>query len=237
MTDFRDYRAKQEAARLTDDAITKAAGEKNSTLVERSVCLVTSFAERSDLPPGTLLNRMSPDVVQALASMGLHEPVSLKNLPDKWWLANVDIASVNSSFESGGGTVRVEASTADLVHRYSYHYCEVIGGPFNHPDEINGCYFVTDRFDSQRLGDKARLCMMHDWLIYSLAQRGLHEPISFLAMSGKFWVCGMMGGVCSTEELEELMRSGQYRHYVSDGPFVSRDDAAYAYDVLWESPE
>ena len=138
MADFRNYRAKQEAARLTDDAIAKASGEKNSKLVERSVCLVTSFAERSDLPPGTLLNRMSPAVVQTLASMGLHEPISLRNLPNKWWVANVDIASVNSSLESGGGTVMVKASTADLIHRYSDYYCEVIGGPFNHPDEING---------------------------------------------------------------------------------------------------
>jgi hypothetical protein len=64
--------------------------------------------------------------------------LSLRNLPDKWWLANVDIASVNSNSESGGGTVRVGASTAELAHRYSDYYCEVIGGPFNHSDEING---------------------------------------------------------------------------------------------------
>lgn len=237
MADFRDYRAKQEAARLTDDAIAKASGEKNSKLVERSVCLVTSFSERSDLPPGTLLNRMSPAVVQTLASMGLHEPISLRNLPNKWWVANVDIASVNSGFESGGGTVRVTASTEDIVHRYSHYYCEVIDGPFNHPDEINGCYFVTYRFDPQRLGDQARLCILPSWLVSRLAQRGLDEPIPFLAMSGKFWVCGMGGGVCSTEEMEDLMRTGRYRHYVTDGPFDSRGDADYAYDVLWESPE
>jgi|WetSurMetagenome_2_1015567.scaffolds.fasta_scaffold288650_2 hypothetical protein len=138
MGDFEDYRAKQEAARLSDDAIAKAVGKKNSKSVERSVCLVRSFAKRDDLPLGSLLIKMTPEVAQTLASVGLHEPVSLRNLPGKWWLANVDIASVNANFEAGGSTVRVEASTADLAHRYSYYYCEVIGGPFNHSDEING---------------------------------------------------------------------------------------------------
>lgn len=235
--DFKEYLAKQEAARLTDDAIAKAAGEKNSKCVDRPVCLVMSFAERVDLPLGSLLIKMTPAVANTLASMGLHEPVSMKNFPDKWWLANVDIASVNSNFESGGGTTRVEASTADLVHHYSYYYCEVIGGPFNNQEEINGCYLVSDSFDSQRLGNHALLCRVEDWVFSLIARSGLTEPILLRTLYGKFWVCGMGGNVCSTEELEELVRAGLYRYRITNGPFDTRGDADYAYDVLWEHPE
>ena len=125
MTDRSEYEARQAASVAADDAIAKAGGVTACKVIERPVCLVSRFAERADLPPGSLLSRMSPAVAATLAGMELHEPVSLRQLPGKWWIANVDLASVNPGFEAGGGTTRVVASSEELDHRYSDGYCEL----------------------------------------------------------------------------------------------------------------
>ena len=237
MSDRREYEARQAASVAADDAIARAAGVTAGKLVERPVCLVTSFTERADLPPGALLCRMSAEVAATLAGIGLHEPVSLRQLPGKWWIANVDLASVNPGFEAGGGNTRVVASSEELDHRYGDGYCEVVGGPFNHPDEVNGSYFVSSRFDRNRLGDLAALCEIPGWIASRQAKNGLAEPIPFPAMAGKWWVCGMGGGVCTTADIEIALRGGERFHPITDGPFDTRDKAEYAFDVLWESPE
>ncbi len=102
MSDRSEYQARQAASVAADDAIAKAAGVTACKVIERPVCLVTSFAERADLPPGALLYRMSPEIAATLAGIGLHEPVSLRHLPGKWWIAEIDAAAENSSFEPGG---------------------------------------------------------------------------------------------------------------------------------------
>ena len=136
MSDRTEYEARQAASVAAEDAIARAAGVTACKLIERPVCLVTSFAERADLPPGALLCRMSPEIAAKLAGMGLHEPVSLRHLASKWWVADVDAAAENSNFEPGGCTVRKVVSTEELQHRFGGYFCQVVAGPFDeYPDE------------------------------------------------------------------------------------------------------
>ncbi len=130
MSDRSEYQARQAASVAADDAIAKAAGVTACKVIERPVCLVTSFAERADLPPGALLYRMSPEIAATLAGIGLHEPVSLRHLPGKWWIAEIDAAAENSSFEPGGCMVRKVVSTEELLQRLGGYFCHVVAGPF-----------------------------------------------------------------------------------------------------------
>lgn len=129
--------ARQAASIAADDAIARAAGVTAARIVERPVCLVSSFAERADLPPGALLCRMSAEVTVMLAKMGLHEPVSLRQLPGKWWMADIDAAAENPNFEPGGCMVRKVVSTEELLHRFGGYFCRVIVGPFSCPPSVN----------------------------------------------------------------------------------------------------
>lgn len=133
MNDRREYEACQAASVAANDAIDRAAGVTAAKTVARPVCLVTSFTERADLPLGTLLCRMSNEVASTLAGMGLHEPVSLRHLPGKWWVVDVDAAAENPNFESGCCMVRKVVSTADMQCRFAGYFCQVVGGPFPEP--------------------------------------------------------------------------------------------------------
>ena len=133
MSDRDEYQARQAASVAAGDAIDRAAGVTAAKAVERPVCLVASFAERSDLPHGALLCRMSNAVASSLVGMGLHEPVSLRHLPGKWWVVEVDAAAENSSLEPGGGVLRQVVTTGELQHRFSGYFCQVIAGPFSEP--------------------------------------------------------------------------------------------------------
>ena len=135
MSKLDDYMARQKANAFAEQMISKAAGEKRSHVVERPVVLATSFEERADLPGGTLICKMTPQVATALAAIGLHEPVSVRSLPGKWWLANVDMAAVNSNCEPGGGAAQLVGSSGELRCRYGAYYCEVVAGPFNGREE------------------------------------------------------------------------------------------------------
>ena len=234
MTDLKKFLAEQDANRMARDAMVEAAGPSTSKVVSRPVSLVTNFAQRADLPVGTLLIKMAPAVVEALANIGLHEPVSLKSLPDRWWVAQADASTDNPNFEAGGSTVEVITDTEMLTHRYSTAYCEVTRGPYGSRDEIDGCCFATEEFDHRRLGKNASVILIPDWCAKRLADQGKSEPIPVSALSGKWWVCGMGGGVVQTENLAMQPNMG---HPISDGPFESMNDAAYAFAVLWESPE
>ncbi len=130
MSDRSEYQARQAASVAADDAIAKAAGVTACKVIERPVCLVTSFAERANLPPGALLCRMSPEIAATLAGIGLHEPVSLRHLPGKWWIADIDAAAENPSLEPGGCMVRKVVSTEGLQHRFGRYFCQVVAGPF-----------------------------------------------------------------------------------------------------------
>lgn len=136
MPDLNKYWAQQEAIRLADAALSKAAGPSVNSIDLRPTCLVTSFSKRSDVPSGTHLIKMSTKVGDALSDMGLHEPVSLKLLPGLWWVAQVDASVDNPNFEEGGCTTEIVATTEVLAGRYSSAYCEVTRGPFNSRDEM-----------------------------------------------------------------------------------------------------
>lgn len=130
MSDRSDYEARQAASVAAGDAIARAAGVTTAKIVERPVCLVSTFAERADLPPGALLCGMTQEVVASLATMGLHEPVSLRNLPGRWWVVDVDAAADNPSLEPGGCMVRKVVSTEELLQRLGGYFCHVVAGPF-----------------------------------------------------------------------------------------------------------
>jgi hypothetical protein len=234
MIDIDKYLAQQKAVRLADAALSKAAQPRANSVASHATCLVTSFARRSDVPEGTFLVKMSAKVVNALEIKGLHEPVSLKLLPDLWWVAQVDASMENPNFEAGGATTEVIATTEMLVWRYSSAYCEVTQGPYFSRDEIDGTFFVTETFDRRRLGDRVRLIAIPPGCSRQLAKQGWTEPIPFSALQGKWWVCGLSGGVRKSEELGSA--AGSMRE-ITDGPFATKDDADYALDVLWESPE
>lgn len=131
MSDRSEYQARQAASVAADDAIARAAGVTACKMIESPVCLVTSFAERADLPSGALLCRMSPEIAATLAGMGLHEPVSLRHLPGKWWIADIDAAAENPSLEPGGGMVRKVVSTEELQQRLGGYFCQLVAGPFS----------------------------------------------------------------------------------------------------------
>ena len=130
MSDLDKYLARQAASAAAGDAIVRAAGVTAAKVVERPVCLVSSFAERSDLPPGTLLCGMAPEVIKALAELGLHEPVSLRSLPGHWWVIDVDAAAENPNLEIGACMVHKVATTEEIQPRYSAYFCRAIKGPF-----------------------------------------------------------------------------------------------------------
>lgn len=130
MNDLEKYLARQAASVAAGDAIAKAGGVSAAKVIERPVCLVTSFAERADLPPGTLLCGMAPAVVARLAAQGVHEPVSLHCLPGRWWVIDVDAAAENPNFEIGAFMVSKVATTEEIQHRYSAYFCRVIEGPY-----------------------------------------------------------------------------------------------------------
>lgn len=138
MADLKTLFAQQEARLMTAAALSKAAGPASSQAVTRPVCLVTSYAPRSDVPDGMLLVKMMPNVVAKLAAMGLHEPVSLAQLPKLWWAAHVDKCSENSMIESGAGWDAVVTSSENLINHYAFAFCEVTDGPYESREEVPG---------------------------------------------------------------------------------------------------
>jgi len=128
--ELNNYFALQEVIRRAVVTFKKATDQEVISCAWRPTCLVTSFGERSDVPAGTIMVKMSPRVVDALNIMGLHEPVSLKLLPGMWWVVRVDVSSDNPNIEAGGATMEVVTATEQLIHHYCAAYCEVINGPF-----------------------------------------------------------------------------------------------------------
>lgn len=96
-------------------------------------------------------------------------------------------------------------------------------------------YFVQRDFDRSTVEDDAMFCEIPSWEAFRLLNEGYREPIPFAAMAGKYWVCGMDGGVMSTSEVKFALQFGGGRK-VTDGPFDTEDEASYRFDVLWESP-
>lgn len=187
---------------------------------------------------GASYTRMSGAVANRLAAIGFEQPVDVDLLPEKWWVLRVDAAAMDDQLECGGAMVTVEATTTAIVHRFDGYFCEVVGGPFETQADLNGCVWVEAGFDRLSLGAKALPCVIPGWIVKRLAAQGQFTPLPFSKLADAYWVCGMGGGVVSTHELEEQMRSELgMRHGITNGPFNSHAEATYAFDVLWESPE
>lgn len=123
---------RQEAARITQDALTKAAGPAHAAALNvRPVCLIEHRVRRGDVPDGTVLIPMSWAVANQLQGLGLREPVSLTHLRHRWWVAQVDAAHIHTKLEFGGGYCTVVASTEQLTHEFVNGYVEVRQGPFD----------------------------------------------------------------------------------------------------------
>ena len=129
-----DYQLRQEAARVTQEALSRAAATGHTTeRVVRPRCLVERRPSQGDLPnvpDGTVLITMASGVAAQLAALGLREPVSLTHLKNLWWVAQVDAAHIYRFMEYGGAYCTVAASTQQLVHEYSFGYCSLVQGPF-----------------------------------------------------------------------------------------------------------
>lgn len=97
------------------------------------------------------------------------------------------------------------------------------------------CYFVRRDFDRSTVKEDALFCEIPLWGANRLQKGGYLEPIHCDALVGKYWVCGMDGGVASTSEIAYALRCGSEKR-ISDGPFDTEDAADYRLDVLWESP-
>lgn len=187
---------------------------------------------------GASYTRMSSSVASRLAAVGFQQPVDLNLLPESWWVLKVDAAALHDQMESGGVTMMVEANTAEIAHRFNLYFCEVIGGPYDTWEDMNGCVWVISGFDPASLGPRALPCNIPGWIAQRLQDQGHATPIPFSKLADAYWVCGMGGGVLSTREPETRMRSGSgLLHSITDGPFGSHADASYAFDVLWESPD
>jgi len=133
---IREHELKQEATRLASEAIDMASGPKASKVVQRDVYLATSFSKLDGLPIGALICKMPPEIARRFAARGLHEPISLRMLASKWWLAYVDAAAENPNFECGGAMVKVITSSEELMYRYSGYYSEVVAGPFDRKEDV-----------------------------------------------------------------------------------------------------
>ncbi len=178
---------------------------------------------------------MNEAVARRLHSIGFTAPIAIDALPGKWWTLNVDLAALDEAWETGCATQQVDATTEQIESHYVLYYCEVVAGPFNQPDAVEATYLASADCDREWLGNRASALTIPFLVARRLATQGLVEPVVLSALAGKYWVCGMSGGVCSTDEL--VARIGNYGHRITDGPFNLKEDADYAFDVLWESPE
>jgi hypothetical protein len=198
--------------------------------------LATSFVNAGGLPVAASITRMSRVIGEKLAAIGLHEPVSLRSLPGKYWQANIDASFENPSMESGCAYVVRSVTSERLSMISGACYTEVTAGPFDSLEEMNPCYFVEAGFDRKKLDEGALLCKMPNWIISRLAEKGFREPIPFADLAGRYWVSGM-SYVCSTTSIERALRAGDFEWHITDGPFDNEVDAFYQFDCNWESPE
>jgi hypothetical protein len=120
------------------------------------------------------------------------------------------------------------------------------GPPSSHVVEIP-CYLATryDMLDGLPAG--ARMCKMPEYVADDLLGLGFYQPVSLKSLPDKWWWIrhdiaydnpGIEPGgayverVVSSEELARIAASCYAE--VQSGPFASRDDAQFLYDLEWE---
>lgn len=178
-----------------------------------------------------------PSVASRLRTLGLEQPIALDDLPGKWWLIHADLAALGKVSEPGCGYAQTIASTEDIGGHYGNYWMEILGGPFEAAEDGDAVYLASQGTDVSWLGAAATVNRVSPWIARSLIARGLCEPVPLTRLSGMYWVCGLGGGCCSTAELDSRIRSSAGSVDITHGPFEHEEDAQYAFDVMWESPE
>lgn len=214
MVDLNEYLAIQKANQLAEETLAKASErESPSRLVSRPTCLVTSFAKRSDVPEGTLLVKMTPKVINALAAMGLHEPISLKVLPGRWWKVNVDAAEVGECSEYGARFVTLFLTSEQLAEIGF----EVVDGPFEPWANVDVSRAILKRSPGK-------------YWDASISNRPLLPVVEGTGS------CACSDDGYTSEDLLAALDAGQ-TITVFSGPYDTKDKAHYALDLRWEVPE
>lgn len=213
MTDLEKYLAIQRAKEIADKTITQAAERTGAQWPAPPTCLVSSFAKRSDVPYGTQLVRMAPNVEAALAGKGLYEPISLSRLPGYWWKANADAAEVGQFSEYGCRFVTLFLSSERLA---TTGY-EVVDGPFEPWANVD----VARAMLSEKHGK---------YWDANISNRPLLPVVE-----GTEPYEGRDNSYSSEALLVALDEGKTIKIY--SGPYDTEDAAHYALDLRWESPE
>ena len=115
-------------------------------------------------------------------------------------------------------------------------YCrfQLLRGGFSFEEHQEEITFVKAYLEKKAKEPNGRV---PSWISRRLIERGLDEPVPLRKLAGKYWVCGLGGGSCSTAELEDRLRRDPASVNITHGPFDREEDAQYAFDLMWESPE
>lgn len=209
--DINELIRRQQARELADATLEKAAGSRGHR--GGGAYLATSFKQRNDLPVTASIRKMSDTVVRNLAEIGLHEPVSLRMLPGRWWKAHVDAAEVGKLSEYGCAYVTLFLSSEQL----SAIGFEVVDGPFE---------AWANREASQAILNENP----GKYWDATISNRPLLPVVD-----GAEPFAGYDNGYKSETLLAALDAGKTVKVY--GGPFDTADDAHYALDLRWESPE
>ncbi len=210
---IRENELQQESIRLASESIDKASAPIASNVAQRHVYLATSFKQRNDLPVAASIRKMSDKVVRNLAELGLHEPVSLRMLPGRWWKANVDAAEIGELREYGCGYVTLFLSSERLAEIGF----EVVDGPFDDWANID----VATAMLKENKGKFWDACISN-------------RPLLQVVNGGDLYA-GYDNAYASEELLAALDDGKTIKVY--SGPYDTKDAAHYRLDVRWESPE
>ncbi len=209
--DVDEFIRSRQARELADAAMEKAAGLKSHQ--GGGTFLATNFERRDDLPATASIRKMSDNVVRNLAELGLHEPVSLRMLPGRWWKANVDAAEVGVLREYGCGFVTRLLSSERLAEIGF----EVVDGPFDAWANIEVATAMLKeskgKFWDARISNRPLLPVVEGSGLY-----------------------GSYDKAYTSEELQAALDDGGTIKVFS-GPYDTKDAAHYWLDVRWESPE
>ena len=145
--------------------------------------------------------------------MGLHEPVSLQTLPNRWWKVNVDAAEVGQLSEYGCAYVALFMSSDRLARIGS----EVVDGPFEAWANID----VAEAILKESAGK---------FWDATISNRPMLPVVE-----GDDGYAGYDNAYSSEVLLAALADGKTIRVY--SGPYETNDAAHYALDVRWESPE
>lgn len=201
----------QQARELASATLKKAAGPQRHG--GGGTYLTTSFKQRDDLPVTASLRKMSDNVVRNLAELGLHEPVSLQILPGRWWKVHVDAAEVGQVSEYGCCYVTLFMSSKRLTGMGF----EVVDGPF----------------EAWANTDVARAILKENQGKYWDARISNRPLLPVIKGTEPFH--GYDDGYTSEDLLTALDAGKTVKAH--SGPFDTAEDAHYALDVRWESPE